>query len=226
MNNSLKERSVSLCNRLPHWHQSDQNMVEHEDGLLEILQASPRDEDQWKGCASHPDPTPDQFTTEENQMKMDATSTEQQVVHFLQSKDVEGIQNGTAETGKEAERRLSPAERNYDGGNRELLAIHEALVEWRHWLEGAKRPFLVLTDHRNLIHIRSAKRVKSRQARWTQLFCRFEYTLTYRPGSRKGKADSLSRIFSEEPTITEYDSLVSRYYTSSGTPYYPTLHTK
>ncbi|XP_061893642.1 uncharacterized protein LOC133643217 isoform X4 [Entelurus aequoreus] len=57
-----------------------------------------------QGCASHPDPTPDQFTTEENQMKMDATSTEQQVVHFLQSKDVEGIQNGTAETGKEAER--------------------------------------------------------------------------------------------------------------------------
>ncbi|XP_061893644.1 uncharacterized protein LOC133643217 isoform X6 [Entelurus aequoreus] len=42
-----------------------------------------------QGCASHPDPTPDQFTTEENQMKMDATSTEQQVVHFLQSKDVE-----------------------------------------------------------------------------------------------------------------------------------------
>ncbi|XP_061794336.2 large ribosomal subunit protein eL29 isoform X1 [Nerophis lumbriciformis] len=63
----------------------------------------PRDEDQWKDCASHPDPTPDQFTTEENQMKMDAASTEQQVVQFLQSKDVEGIQNGTAETGKEAE---------------------------------------------------------------------------------------------------------------------------
>ncbi|XP_061893641.1 uncharacterized protein LOC133643217 isoform X3 [Entelurus aequoreus] len=46
-----------------------------------------------QGCASHPDPTPDQFTTEENQMKMDATSTEQQVVHFLQSKDVEVCNN-------------------------------------------------------------------------------------------------------------------------------------
>ncbi len=34
--------------------------------------------------------------------------------------------------------------------NRELLAIKLALEEWRHWLEGAKHPFTVLTDHKNL----------------------------------------------------------------------------
>ena len=32
-------------------------------------------------------------------------------------------------------RRLSKAERNYDVGNRELLAVKLALEEWRHWLE-------------------------------------------------------------------------------------------
>ncbi len=47
-------------------------------------------------------------------------------------------------------RKLSPAERNYDIGNRELLAIKLALEEWRHWLEGAQHPFTVLTDHKNL----------------------------------------------------------------------------
>ncbi len=31
---------------------------------------------------------------------------------------------------------LSPAECNYDIGNRELLAVKLALEEWRHWLEG------------------------------------------------------------------------------------------
>ncbi len=36
--------------------------------------------------------------------------------------------------------KLSPAERNYDIGNRELLAIKLALEEWRHWLEGAQHP--------------------------------------------------------------------------------------
>lgn len=33
-------------------------------------------------------------------------------------------------------RRRTPAEQNYDVGNRELLAVKLALEEWRHWLEG------------------------------------------------------------------------------------------
>ncbi len=57
--------------------------------------------------------------------------------------------------------RLSPAERNYDIGNRELLAVKLALEEWRHWLEGSGVPFIVWTDHKNLEYIRSAKRLNS-----------------------------------------------------------------
>ncbi|KAK1789971.1 hypothetical protein P4O66_002290 [Electrophorus voltai] len=37
---------------------------------------------------------------------------------------------------------LSPAERNYNVGDRKLLAVKLALKEWRHWLEGAKYPFV------------------------------------------------------------------------------------
>ncbi|KAL0168422.1 hypothetical protein M9458_036644, partial [Cirrhinus mrigala] len=37
-------------------------------------------------------------------------------------------------------RKLSPAEQNYNVGNRELLAIKLALEEWRHWLEGSTHP--------------------------------------------------------------------------------------
>ncbi|KAI2644394.1 Transposon Tf2-11 polyprotein [Labeo rohita] len=44
---------------------------------------------------------------------------------------------------------LSPAEQNYDVGNRDLLAIKLSLEEWRHWLEGSKHPFTI-TDHKNL----------------------------------------------------------------------------
>ncbi len=47
-------------------------------------------------------------------------------------------------------RSLSSAERNYDVGNRELLAVKLALEEWCHWLEGSKHPFIVWTDHKNL----------------------------------------------------------------------------
>ncbi|KAG1924662.1 hypothetical protein F2P79_026017 [Pimephales promelas] len=83
--------------------------------------------------------------------------------------------------------RLSPAERNYDIGNRELLAVKLALEEWRHWLEGSGVPFIVWTDHKNLEYIRTAKRLNSRQARWALFFGRFDFTLSYRLGSKNIK---------------------------------------
>lgn len=95
-------------------------------------------------------------------------------------------------------KRLSPAERNYDVGNRELLALKLALEEWRHWLEGAAKPFLAWTDHKNLEYIRTAKRLNSRQARWALFFNRFDFTLSYRPGSRNVKPDILSHQFEPE----------------------------
>ncbi|CAM4706099.1 unnamed protein product [Leuciscus chuanchicus] len=95
-------------------------------------------------------------------------------------------------------RKLSPAEQNYDVGNRELLAIKLALEEWRHWLEGANHPFQVITDHRNLEYLREAKRLNPRQARWALFFTRFNFTVTYRPGSKNLKADALSRLYQPE----------------------------
>ncbi|KAK3507065.1 hypothetical protein QTP70_003875 [Hemibagrus guttatus] len=92
-------------------------------------------------------------------------------------------------------RKLTAAERNYDVGNRELLAIKAALEEWRHWLEGAHHLFQVLTDHRNLEYLRGAKRLNPRQARWALFFTRFVFTVMYCPGSKNGKADALSRQF-------------------------------
>ncbi|KAK3527262.1 hypothetical protein QTP86_018631, partial [Hemibagrus guttatus] len=92
-------------------------------------------------------------------------------------------------------RKLTVAEGNYDVGNRELLAIKAALEEWHHWLEGARHPFQVLTDHRNLEYLRGAKRLNPRQARWAIFFTRFMFTVTYHPGSKNGKADALSRQF-------------------------------
>lgn len=52
---------------------------------------------------------------------------------------------------------FSPAESNYDVGNRELLAVKLALEEWRHLLEGAEQPSVVWTDHKNLSYSLFAK---------------------------------------------------------------------
>ncbi|KAK3558162.1 hypothetical protein QTP86_011857, partial [Hemibagrus guttatus] len=90
-------------------------------------------------------------------------------------------------------RKLATAEVNYNVANRELLAIKAALEEWRHWLEGARHPFQVLTDHRNLEYLHGVKRLNPRQARWVLFFTRFQFTVSYHPGSKNGKADALSR---------------------------------
>ena len=54
-------------------------------------------------------------------------------------------------------RKLSPAEWNFDIGNRELLAVKLVLEEWRHRLEGSVTPFIVWTDHKNLSYIQTTK---------------------------------------------------------------------
>ncbi|KAL0196887.1 hypothetical protein M9458_005427, partial [Cirrhinus mrigala] len=104
--------------------------------------------------------------------------------------------------------KLSPVEKNYDVGNRELLAIKLALEEWRHWLEGACNPFVILTDHKNLEYLRSAKVLNHRQARWALFFTRFDFTINYRPGSQNLKADALSRIHEPNHAIHPPESIL------------------
>ncbi len=57
-----------------------------------------------------------------------------------------------------------------------------AIKEWRHWLEGAVHPFQVITDHKNLEYIKSAKRLNPRQTHWSLFFTRFQFTVPYSAG--------------------------------------------
>lgn len=93
---------------------------------------------------------------------------------------------------------FSPAERNYDVGDRELLAIKLALEEWRHSLESAEHPVMVWTDHKNLSYLQSAKRLNPRQSRWSLFISHFNLSISFRPGSRNVKPDALSRQFAPD----------------------------
>ena len=52
---------------------------------------------------------------------------------------------------------LSLVERNYEIHDKEMLAIVQALEEWRHFLEGMDHQFKIWTDHKNLEYFMSAK---------------------------------------------------------------------
>ena len=64
---------------------------------------------------------------------------------------------------------LSPVERNYEIPNKEMLAIVQALEEWRHFLEGTEHQFEIWTDHKNLEYFMTAKKLNRRQAWWSLL---------------------------------------------------------
>jgi hypothetical protein len=54
---------------------------------------------------------------------------------------------------------LSEVKRNYQIYNTEMLAIIQALKEWRHYLKGVKHPIEILTDHKNLEYFRVAQKL-------------------------------------------------------------------
>ncbi len=52
---------------------------------------------------------------------------------------------------------LSSVERNYEVHDKELLAVMRSLEQWRHFLEGARHPVEIWTDHKNLEYFRTAR---------------------------------------------------------------------
>jgi len=88
---------------------------------------------------------------------------------------------------------LSDTERNYEIHDKEMLVVVRCLEAWRHFLEGATVKFKIWTDHKNLEYFMRVQKLNRRQARWALYLSRFNFMLKHVPGSRMGKADSLSR---------------------------------
>jgi hypothetical protein len=74
-----------------------------------------------------------------------------------------------------------------------MLAIIRGLEEWRHYLEGARHPVEIWTDHKNLEYFRVAQKLNRRQTRWSLYLSRFDFTRHHKPGQSMGKPDALSR---------------------------------
>ena len=90
---------------------------------------------------------------------------------------------------------FSPAERNYDIYDRELLTIIHALEHWRHYLQGtAAHPVTLLTDHKNLTYFRQPQKLSRHQACWMMFLQDFDLHFVHTPGFAMGPADALSRL--------------------------------
>lgn len=59
-------------------------------------------------------------------------------------------------------------------------------------------PFTVFMDQKNLEYLRTTKCLNDHQARWALFFTWFHFTLSYQPGPRNTKSNSLSRVYTAQ----------------------------
>lgn len=105
----------------------------------------------------------------------------------------------------------SPAESNCDIYDKELLAIIKFLEEWRPELSGLQEPFEIVTDHRNLKTFMTAKQLNQRQVRSSEFLSEFNFTISYRPGSKALLSDTLSRLPGLKPQDISDERLRNRF---------------
>ena len=105
--------------------------------------------------------------------------------------------NGSDKPVAFASRSLSPAEKNYAQLEKEGLAIIFGVRKFHQYLLG--RRFTILSDHKPLQHLFSESRpvppmASARIQRWALILGAYDYTISYKPGSKHANADSLSRL--------------------------------
>jgi transposase InsO family protein len=103
-------------------------------------------------------------------------------------------------------RTMNQAEFNYDIHDKELLAVVDALKEWRSELIGLQRKerFEILTDHQALQYFMTTKKLTGRQARWCETLHQYYFTLKHRSGKLNTLADALTRREGSGPECKDH----------------------
>ena len=91
-----------------------------------------------------------------------------------------------------AGRKLNDAETRYSVTDQELLAVIFAVTQWRCYLQGAKHPFTLVTDHNPNTYFSTQPNLSRRQVRWSDKLQDYDFSWEYRPG-KHNVADPISR---------------------------------
>jgi hypothetical protein len=88
---------------------------------------------------------------------------------------------------------FTETECNYNIYERELLAIIKAISHWQPYLIWTKEPFTILTDHANLLHWKSPRKLNRQTAHWHGELQDYNFRLQHIPGKLCTAADALSQ---------------------------------
>ena len=104
--------------------------------------------------------------------------------------------------------KLDQGTRNYDTGDREFLAIVQALKEWQHYIQGSGHTTTILSDHDNLRHFKVPQTIGWWMARWMLYLSKFDIKLVHIPGKKNIQADALSRRPDLCPEGTDNENVI------------------
>jgi hypothetical protein len=97
---------------------------------------------------------------------------------------------------------FSPAESNYDIYEKEFLAVIKAIENWRAHLIWTEKPFIIKTDHKNLMYWKEPKKLTGRTARWHKKLQDYNFKIVHITGRTNRPADALSRMHQKEEDET------------------------
>ena len=114
------------------------------------------------------------------------------------------MEDGTEQPICFVSRSLSTAERNYAQPDKEALAIIFGVKRFHQYLYGRK--FNIQSDHKPLQYLLGETRgipamASARMQCWALTLSAYDYTITYKPGTKLANANALSRLpLPEQPT--------------------------
>ena len=100
-------------------------------------------------------------------------------------------------------RKLNGAETRYSATERELLALVEAVDEWRVYVEGSPHPVLLRSDHRPLVWLNNKPELSSRLFRWIERLDGHSFRIEHVAGKGNSVADALSRRADMNTSVDE-----------------------
>ena len=128
------------------------------------------------------------YPTREGQFVLDTDAS-----HDCMGGVLSQIQNGQEKVIAYASKKFSQSQRQYCITRKELLAVHQFVHHFKHYLLG--RRFIVRTDHKALTWMLNWKNPNTSQyCRWRQELEVFDMTVQYRRGVEHENADALSRL--------------------------------
>ena len=91
-----------------------------------------------------------------------------------------------------ASKKLNDVEKRYSATDKELYAIKWGMAHFHPYLLGS--PFVVITDHRPLVHLKNMKQTSGKISRWLHAISQYTFTVEYKPGRLHEDADALFRM--------------------------------